>query len=726
MKIRKILILATLFTGCFADGVEEPSNVASESNFVRLSFNGFDEIPELRSVTTVEDSEGVGNISFAWEKVTADSEDANEFALIVSDGVKAIPSYDSQSSYNPYSYTGLCVEPLQDEPSHAEFQTVRFYSKSDIEKAVKCYAVSGKTVINEEDKQYSFDFELPSTFVQTQNQDPSFLKDYICMYAASQFRGNETTLSFNHIPATFRFIIDNNSPKSTTLQDVSISISDRSDSEMQIMASSKATVVFELSEDDTELSYDADGYDKVVTVVGGSDKTLNVGDRYTAYSMALPVGSDDAFRDKILNFEVHTSNSGTISYQVSAEDFAEKNAGVFDWIGGKSYTVQISIGGDAGVTGEMTADNSIELVSDASGVCTLKYIDADGKPLEDYADICTLTVDNIASYDDFVDANVAPMHASAIGIYDSEMELISSISIHDLKSEFETPIYTFGVLSDIHLTNDNVAECQDKYQAALTFFNENDVDFTCICGDISEKGTAEEYAVYKQITSTYSPDTPVYTTTGNHDARSRGINHADWKEYTGCDVVFDFSKILPDGRKDHFIFFGMSYWSQTAAYTEEHLNWLETKLSDYKDERCFIITHMFFPEMAGNMNEVYPSTNWLSGALLERLQTMCYNNPNTIWFSGHSHWKWSLQKFDDKSNVYRTYSGRYALSGWSVHVPSCAKPTDSDGQSRVANVEESEGAIIEVYADHIDIHGLDLINLKYLPIATYRLDTSVK
>jgi hypothetical protein len=38
----------------------------------------------------------------------------------------------------------------------------------------------------------------------------------------------------------------------------------------------------------------------------------------------------------------------------------------------------------------------------------------------------------------------------------------------------------------------------------------------------------------------------------------------------------------------------------------------------------------------------------------------------------------------------------------------------------------SEGAIIQVYDNHIDILGIDLASGKYLPIATYRLDTSIE
>lgn len=713
MKYCKLLVLIILLTGCCDNIAGSLIKAQTEADFVRLSFIARGKVPSICPVSMHEDYDAQGNISFAWGNVT----------LILSDGEKALPAYSFNSSCDTCTYTGLFVDPLEDDSSCAEFESVRFYSQSDLSRALRCYAVSGGCAVGENDALFSYDFEVPELFTQTKNQDSSFLKDYVYTYAVAPFQGNRTLLDFNHIPAYFRFIIDNESPTSAILQNVSIFLSDQTDYEKYDIASAKATAAVDISQDNISLSYGADAYDTIVTELIGDDIKLNVGKRYTAYSMALPLGDDDAFSGKILNFQVQTSNLGTITYQISADEFAQKNAGVFNWIGGKSYTVRFRIGGDSRVSGMMNADNDIEIVSQASGVYTLKYIDADGNALDYYSDICTLTVDDVAVYDDFVDVNIAPIDASAIGIYDSDMSCVSSIAISSIASEFVTPSYTFGILSDIHLTVDNTNKCQDKYQAALTFFNENNVDFTCICGDISEKGTAEEYAVYEQMTTSFSLDSPVYTTSGNHDAGER-INHSDWKEYTGNEVVFDFYKSLPDGRKDHFLFFGMSYWSRTGAYTEEHLKWLEGKLSEYKGERCFIITHMFFPDMAGNMNAVYSPSNWLEGPLLERLQALCNDNPNTIWFSGHSHWKWALQKFDDKANVYRTYDDGKPSSGWSVHIPSCAKPIDSDGQSREARTQESEGAIIKVYEDYIDVHGVDFINSLYLPIATYRLYTS--
>jgi hypothetical protein len=124
------------------------------------------------------------------------------------------------------------------------------------------------------------------------------------------------------------------------------------------------------------------------------------------------------------------------------------------------------------------------------------------------------------------------------------------------------------------------------------------------------------------------------------------------------------------------------------------------------------------------MNGLYPSGNWLSGAQLDRLQGMCDRYVNSVWFSGHSHWEWCLQKYQDRANIYRGYVGMLPSSGWCVHVPSCGVPRTSNGSSRSDVPAASEGALVEVYKDHIDLRGVELISGKLLPIATYRLDTT--
>ena len=94
-----------------------------------------------------------------------------------------------------------------------------------------------------------------------------------------------------------------------------------------------------------------------------------------------------------------------------------------------------------------------------------------------------------------------------------------------------------------------------------------------------------------------------------------------------------------------------------------------------------------------------------------------------MWFSGHSHWEWQLQKYQERANVHRDYEGDEAKSGWAVHVPGCGCPITSDGTTRVNNPPSSEGALLQVYEDHVMLLGVDLKNGKYLPVATYKLVT---
>lgn len=385
------------------------------------------------------------------------------------------------------------------------------------------------------------------------------------------------------------------------------------------------------------------------------------------------------------------------------------------------------------VGGGISEDNVIILLQSVvgNGTYTLKYEDDTNTPLANFDIICELTVsDSDVSYSDFISVNIPPYLASSIGIYDSSESRVGFIPITNFKPEFGTRLYRFGLLSDVHDYEDSDAEPSNDFRTALSLFNEKeDVVMTCICGDITQNGTESEYQMYQEDITAASPDTPVYTTTGNHDCvqGASAIDETLWQSYTGQPLVFEISKTLDSGSTDHFLFLGMSAWNYTSAYTTTNLDWLEQKLESYKDSRCFVFTHLFFPDRAGNFKSIYPSGNWLSGSQLTRLQGMCDSYKNSIWFSGHSHWKWYLQKYEDNANIYRAYdSDGNPTCGWCVHVPSCASPIDSDGVStRVSMPLESEGAVVDVYENYVDIRGINLKEELYLPIATYRLDTTL-
>jgi hypothetical protein len=539
------------------------------------------------------------------------------------------------------------------------------------------------------------------------------------MYATTAYKGERTTLNFNHIPATFRFVITNSKEETISLQEVSISAA----KEGENIASKTAGLTLDWRSSEAELLLSSSGHSKI-SVSTGNGTSLAKGESYIAYAMALPLAKSDAFKGRTLNFTIKVNDAEHLAFQLEGAKLAELNgSATYNWISGKSYTIKVNIAEDDKVTGEILTENRIEVSATVPGSYSLMYEDKEGKVLINYASICTLSVEEVAHYEDFIDVNIAPREAYAIGIYDKDGLRQGSINISDWKQDFsKEPLYSFGILSDVHLGRSAINPDSD-FERALSHFSSKNTEMVCICGDITQNGKEAEFALYKDIVSQSA--VPVYTVTGNHDATTSGLNLDLWNQYIGLPLVYEQS-VERNGKTDHFLFLGMSIWNFSSAYLDSSLMWLEGKLEEYRNERCFVITHLFFPERAGNLNDIYPSGNWLKGTQLTLLEQLCDRYVNSVWFSGHSHWEWQLQKYQDRANIYRTYEGVKPTSGWCVHVPSCGVPITSDGTTRVDNTMGSEGAIIQVYDNHIDILGIDLASGKYLPIATYRLDTSIE
>ncbi|MBO5656296.1 MAG: metallophosphoesterase [Rikenellaceae bacterium] len=672
-----------------------------------------------------DDASGSGNMALKWESVAFDSEKTNELSLIISDGVAPIMSKTDETSDEEFTYSGMAVIPHEEDVHHADFQTVQYYDTEDLKAATYCCAVAGEAIVIEEEEngQHLCFLEMPSKFTQTVSQDPSFLSGSMYMYATTTYKEGRTTLNFNYVPAVFRFVVTNLKNSAINLQELSLSLPDEDIAAGATVASKSSDLTFNWASGQTDLAFDESGHTKV-TVFTEGDALLENGESYVAYSLVMPLADDNALNGKLLQFSVKSDDEEQVAFKLDGSKLPAINGtNTYNWVSGKSYTIKINIREDGTATGEILEDNTINVSSEASGSYTLVYEGADGQPLADYAQICRLNVKPTASYVDFIDVNVAPRAAKTIGVYSTTGERQGTIELADFRPDYnKEPLYSFGLLSDVHIGRSG-ANVDTDFERALNFFNDKGVLHTCICGDITQDGTEAQLAKYEEIA--LKSATPVLTTSGNHDATTSGINAKRWEEYTGQPLVFEHS-VEKNGKVDHYLFFGMSVWNFSQAYSIQSMAWLESKLEEYRNERCFIITHLFFPDRAGNLNGIYPKGNWLSGAQLSKLQKLCDRYLNTLWFSGHSHWEWQLQKYQDRANIYRKYEGFTPASGWCVHVPSCGVPITSNGTSREDNASGSEGAIVEVYEDHVDLLGIDFKSGKYLPIATYRLETALK
>ena len=361
-------------------------------------------------------------------------------------------------------------------------------------------------------------------------------------------------------------------------------------------------------------------------------------------------------------------------------------------------------------------DIYISLTEVENGTYTLKLEDFNGI-LNEYDIISEVEInDNSDSFKALLDCNIAPQTASKIGLYDNNSNLIGTIPLFNYKKKQSEKLYSFGLISDLHIQVNDTYDGQNDLCRAFDFFTEKGINLTCCCGDIADTNNLQEYINFKAIKDQY-PNMSFYSCTGNHDCSGiNGYNKEYWNTYIGTDKTFELNH-----NGDHFLFIGMNAWDFKNGYTDQDLDWLETKLNTYRNERCFVFIHCPIPQYVGNYKEMYTSDNWLTGGNLYRIREMADYFLNSVWFSGHSHWKWHLQKWEENANIYRNNSA------WNVHIPSCAIPGDAiDDIELGRKVEENEGGIVDVYEDYIEIKGIDFKTGKYIPIAQYRLDTTIQ
>lgn len=326
-------------------------------------------------------------------------------------------------------------------------------------------------------------------------------------------------------------------------------------------------------------------------------------------------------------------------------------------------------------------------------------------------------------YTHFIKENIAPKGAKNIAVYDSNSKKVCTIPLGGLTPPSGSKLYSFCALSDVHITYDTA---NTDFQRALTYVDNSDCAFTCICGDLTDNGTASQLAQYKSIVDTYAKTKPVYAIVGNHENYSHYEHTYNIVDYTNHPLYYMF-----EYGNDVYIMCGCYAWYEGntqikgEVFTGEYLQWLYQTLEANRNKRCFVFCHVFpYKDGVGNANGAYALDMWTStyGTVFENLMK---HYKNTILFHGHSHLRFYLQQVDKKANYSNDVGYR------SVHIPSLAVPRDIAGSGGYTNIyAESEGYIVDVYDDYIILNGRDFIDNDkdghIIPIATYKIDTTLQ
>lgn len=305
------------------------------------------------------------------------------------------------------------------------------------------------------------------------------------------------------------------------------------------------------------------------------------------------------------------------------------------------------------------------------------------------------------------------------------------------------PSYTFGSLSDVHVNDGNY------FDGALDFLDEyGKIDFVAISGDISD-GAEKDLQWFNDTIK--DREYKVYTTTGNHDATA--VANGRWLEYINTTIktdseVFDIGEngmdfvYIPEKNDDSvFVFFCQTYWSypksptgeEYSLVTADQLEWLSGVLEKYKDKTVLLYFHTFLsaPDgtqegSVGNLRNPggyaynLPFSYGTADEVIFRSLLKQYKN--VVYFSGHSHWMFELERYNENLNL-SNFDGEYC---YMVHNPSVCTPRwIGEGDSYRTNKKgvNSEGWIVEINEDLLVLIPVDFISqvfyteyMKIIPI----------
>ena len=365
-----------------------------------------------------------------------------------------------------------------------------------------------------------------------------------------------------------------------------------------------------------------------------------------------------------------------------------------------------------------------------------------------YSEFATVSVKDGEGSLDLNEFLAIPDGAKTVLLYHGDELLETEIVPAEKVADNGSVTYRFGALSDVHFNRYNTISDDDANPAftnALNILEKCGVSMVGISGDLSKAGEASAYEKFNKVTSNYK--FPVFTCKGNHDcmatdnfeAWTTNLNPGVYSETKRAGVLsvadngIDFTFAGPEANGDVFIFLSQSncvYGPGIQLLTNAQLDWLEGQLEEHKNDRVYLFFHTFLTDedsedpflSEGNiMNKAgcfYPLVYIHNNTDEVRFRGLMKQYKNVMYFNGHSHWTYAMQKYNPQLNI-SNYRGTHATM---VHVSSVTAPRtvgDYDLKNTSNPGKMSEGLLMTVYADHTVITACDFMNGEFLAYAMY-------
>lgn len=294
-------------------------------------------------------------------------------------------------------------------------------------------------------------------------------------------------------------------------------------------------------------------------------------------------------------------------------------------------------------------------------------------------------------------------------------------------------LYSFQVLTDLHLATDAAQLHNRQFEAALRDLVATDPDSLglFLVGDTTDHSLEPEWEEFARIVAAVRPEgsPPLYAALGNHDFAAQGDRYEDlialYRRYTGAPGPY----FRADTDAGVFLVLGSQSMSSRASgfadLGEDQLAWLEGQLSavgsggesgsptgSSKESPgpVFVFLHQPLKDtVSGSLVSVDPSVQVWHGVLQDAaLRALLDRYPNVVLFTGHTHWQFeSLQPFLPGNGKAANY-----LNAASVAYLWTDANTERAG---------SQGYFVEVYADHVLVRGRDFIGAQWVSPAQFLL-----
>lgn len=360
-------------------------------------------------------------------------------------------------------------------------------------------------------------------------------------------------------------------------------------------------------------------------------------------------------------------------------------------------------------------------------------------------------------YKHFIPQNIAPTGAKCIAVYDNNGKKLGTIPLGGLTPPATEPLYSFGLVSDIHLwkfDTSTYSHSNSKFDKALSHFESKNCAFCVVSGDLTVTGfylrTDEstagteyidegQFSAYMDICDSHS--IPVYGLCGNHESfygMPIANNLDKLGTYTGRRTL---SYTVEQGN-DLFILCGQP--RDVWVMSDEDFQWLGETLEANKNKRCFVFVHAYIEEDSGDPLDVRENSIFEYWGATKRnaFVNLLSKYPNVILFHGHSHMKFELQEVDANAN-YTEKNGFKSVNASSLASPRdieysynkdgvITKTTVPDASGKLGTLTKvaakgdgsaSQGYIVDVYDDCIVLNGMDFIGNKPIPLGVYKIDT---